>query len=56
MDRCPRSDPQNWNPNDSVEVDCPGCGKGMEFFADEKERKCRGCGQTVVNPQYQAAE
>ena len=50
MDKCPRSEPRRWNPQDIVEIDCPGCGNGLEFFADEHQRKCSNCGQMVENP------
>lgn len=55
MHRCPRQEPRSWSPTDAIEVDCPGCGQTMEFFKDEQGRKCRKCGQNVVNPKYQKA-
>ena len=50
MDKCPRSEPRRWNPQDVAEIECPGCGQGLELFADEKQRKCGNCGQMVENP------
>ncbi len=50
MSKCPRNDPNNLSTDDVFEVDCPGCGKSIEFFKDEVQNKCRGCGQVVPNP------
>jgi putative nucleotidyltransferase with HDIG domain len=35
---------------DIVEAACPQCGQPMEFWPDEPMRKCRACGQRLVNP------
>jgi hypothetical protein len=48
--KCPGQDTRYWKPGDIFEVDCPHCGKVVEFFKDEATRKCRNCKQTVVNP------
>ena len=50
MVRCPGQDQRFWKPDDIFEVECSGCGRAVEFFKDEPKLKCRGCGQTVVNP------
>jgi len=50
MFRCPGQDQRFWKPEDIFEVQCPGCGKTVEFFKDEPKLKCRSCGQAVVNP------
>ncbi len=50
MFRCPGQDQRFWKPEDIFEVQCPGCGKTVEFFKDEPKLKCRMCGQTVSNP------
>ncbi len=50
MVRCPGQDQRFWKPEDIFEVECPGCGKAVEFFKDEPKLKCRSCGQIVVNP------
>jgi len=50
MVRCPGQDQRFWKPEDIFEVQCPGCGKAVEFFKDEPKLKCRSCGQIVVNP------
>jgi putative nucleotidyltransferase with HDIG domain len=50
MFRCPGQDQRFWKPEDIFEVQCPGCGKTIEFFKDEPKLKCRKCGQMVINP------
>jgi putative nucleotidyltransferase with HDIG domain len=50
MFRCPGQDKRFWKPEDIFEVQCPGCGKTIEFFKDEPKLKCRKCGQIVINP------
>ncbi len=50
-DRCPREDPLGrMNPGNVVEVKCPSCGEEVEFIADEKQLRCRECGEMVANP------
>jgi len=50
MVRCPGQDQRFWKPQDIFEVDCPQCGKPVEFFKDEPQLKCRQCGHIVINP------
>lgn len=50
MVRCPGQDQRYWKPGDIFEVECPGCGKYVEFFKDEAKLRCKGCGQMVTNP------
>ena len=50
MIRCPGQDQRFWKPEDIFEIDCPQCGKSVEFFKDEPKLKCRNCGNLVVNP------
>jgi hypothetical protein len=50
MLKCPGQDQRFWKPEDIFDVKCPGCGHSVEFFKDEPKRKCRNCGQTVINP------
>lgn len=50
MVRCPGQDQRFWKPQDIFEVDCPQCGKPVEFFKDEPQLKCRRCGHIVINP------
>ena len=47
--RCPGQDLRFWKPGDIFEIQCPKCGKRIEFFKDEVRRKC-GCGHEIVNP------
>jgi len=48
--KCPGQDMRYWKPGDIFEVDCPHCGKLIEFFKDEATRRCRTCKNLVVNP------
>ncbi|NTU42970.1 MAG: hypothetical protein HGA78_07945 [Nitrospirales bacterium] len=29
-------------------VPCPGCGQDLEFWTDEEEITCKGCGHTIT--------
>lgn len=53
MHKCPKQEQRAWVPGDAIEIDCPGCGRTMEFFKDEQDRKCRKCGRKVANPKQQ---
>ncbi|MDI6727015.1 MAG: hypothetical protein QMD32_08600 [Smithellaceae bacterium] len=48
--RCPGQDSRNWKPDAIFEVPCGNCGESMEFFKDESVRKCKKCGNRMVNP------
>ena len=48
--RCPGQNTQFWGPNDVFDIACPGCGKAIEFFKDEAQRRCNGCSKLVFNP------
>jgi hypothetical protein len=48
--KCPGQDTQYWRPGAIFEVDCPKCGKPVEFFKDDTSRKCGSCGHRFVNP------
>lgn len=48
--RCPGQDTQYWKPGDIFDVDCPCCGSKVEFFKDEATRRCKNCGEKVLNP------
>lgn len=48
--KCPGQDPRYWNFDAIFDVECPNCGSKMEFFKDETRRKCKNCGQYVLNP------
>jgi hypothetical protein len=41
---------QFWKPGDIYEVDCPGCGRTVEFFKDDTARRCGHCGHRFANP------
>ena len=55
MHKCPRQEHRDWSPDEEFEVECSGCGQGMEIFKDEEKRKCRNCGRMVLNPKTQDA-
>jgi len=48
--KCPGQDTQYWQPGAIFEVDCPECGKPVEFFKDDTSRKCGSCSHRFVNP------
>ena len=48
--KCPGQDMQYWTAEAIFEVDCPECGKTVEFYKDDTTRSCSGCGHRFVNP------
>ena len=48
--KCPGSGQRFWGPEAAWETGCPKCGGPIEFFKDESSRKCRKCGEKVLNP------
>ena len=50
VSRCPGQDTQFWGPGDIYSIDCPKCGKPVEFFKDDIRRRCRKCGHLFLNP------
>lgn len=48
--KCPGQDSRFWKPGAIYEVECPECGKQVEFFKDDTSRKCPSCGHRFVNP------
>ncbi len=48
--KCPGQDTRYWKPDSIFETTCPNCGEKIEFFKDEVSKKCRNCGQTLINP------
>lgn len=48
--KCPGQDSRYWEPGAIFEISCPHCGQVVEFFKDESSRKCRGCGEKLINP------
>lgn len=49
--KCPGQDTRYWRPGAIFEVECPNCGHRVEFFRDESTRRCKNCGNKLVNPQ-----
>ena len=48
--KCPGQDTRFWKPNDVYTVECPKCGKPVEFFKDDIRRRCKECGHMFINP------
>ncbi len=48
--KCPGQDTRYWKGDAIYEVPCPNCGHMVEFFKDESTRKCKNCGNKVINP------
>jgi len=48
--KCPGQDMQYWSAEAIYEVDCPKCGKSVEFYKDDTNRRCHHCGHRFVNP------
>lgn len=48
--KCPGQDSRYWTADAVFEVTCPKCGNGEEFFKDEPTRRCKKCGEKLVNP------
>jgi len=48
--KCPGQDMQFWKPGDIYEVNCPDCGRTVEFFKDDTARRCGHCGHRFANP------
>jgi len=50
INKCPGQDTRFWKPNDVYNVECPKCGKAVEFFKDDIRRRCQKCGHMFINP------
>jgi HD superfamily phosphodiesterase/DNA-directed RNA polymerase subunit RPC12/RpoP len=48
--KCPGQDTQYWSEGAIYEVECPKCGKPVEFYKDDTNRRCHNCGNRFVNP------
>ena len=48
--KCPGQDMQYWNDDAIYDVDCPKCGKPVEFYKDDTTRSCSHCAHRFVNP------
>jgi len=50
ISKCPGQDTRYWKPDDVYSVECPKCGKPVEFFKDDIRRRCKKCGHMFINP------
>lgn len=48
--KCPGQDMQYWKDDAIYEVDCPQCGRAVEFYKDDTTRSCGHCSHRFVNP------
>jgi HD superfamily phosphodiesterase len=48
--KCPGQDTRYWKPGAIFQAKCPNCGYDVEFFKDESTRRCKNCGNKLVNP------
>ena len=48
--QCPGQDTRYWKPGAIFDAPCPKCGHVIEFFKDESSRKCKHCGNKIINP------
>ena len=48
--QCPGQDMRYWKPGAIFDAPCPKCGSSVEFFKDESTRRCKNCGNKMVNP------
>ena len=49
IERCPGQDLRYLKPDDVYEAACPACGGKVEFFKDDRSRKCPSCGARFRN-------
>ena len=50
VERCPGQDARFLKPDEVHDEACPACGAAVEFFKDDRSRKCPGCGTRFRNP------
>ena len=50
LHRCPGMDVRFWKPKDIFDLRCPHCGTTIEFWKDDPNRTCAGCGKAISNP------
>lgn len=48
--KCPGQDSRFWKPEDVFDAICPHCGVSVEFFKDDRKRRCPSCKNPMVNP------
>ena len=49
--KCPGQDAREFDPGGVREHPCPKCGREVEFFPDDRSRKCPACGVRFRNPE-----
>jgi hypothetical protein len=48
--QCPGQDSRYWDNEAIFETNCSKCGTIVEFFKDDNKRKCKQCGNEMLNP------
>jgi len=48
--QCPGQDSRYWDNEAIFEANCSKCGAVIEFFKDDNKRKCKQCGNEMLNP------
>ncbi len=48
--QCPGQDSRYWDNEAIFETNCSKCGNKIEFFKDDNKRKCKQCGEEMLNP------
>jgi hypothetical protein len=48
--KCPGQDSRFWKTSDIYALPCPRCGASVEFFKDDRSRKCTACRVRFKNP------
>ncbi len=56
MRGCPGDEIRSGGMMETDDVECPNCGNPIEFFANDRSRRCSECGDTVDNPALGQAE
>lgn len=52
MSKCPGQDTRYWKFEDIKDVDCPNCGKPLEFLKTDIKLRCPQCQKIVTNPNF----
>ena len=50
--KCPGQDLRYWTADSVYLVPCRNCKKPVEFFRDDRSRKCPACGTRFKNPHW----
>ena len=48
--QCPGQDSRYWDDEAIFEANCSRCGNTIEFFKDDNKRRCKQCGEEMLNP------